>query len=155
MIIIETKNGPFIINEREAIGCSFDKAKAKAVITFNRDIAEEIYPNGECKVLHPTVEYNDVECVRYVSDSKPTEYMWEGSEVERQNRIIADLHKRNDTLKEAENKLVEKLHRFACDVLAIVDSQFSQMPKDIRVRLKDMGEKVKSEALNWHYPIAG
>ena len=42
MIIIETKTGPHMINERETIGCSFDKEKGEAIVTYNRDPREVV-----------------------------------------------------------------------------------------------------------------
>ena len=42
MIIIETTKGPHMINERETIGCSFDKEKGEVIVTYNHDPREVV-----------------------------------------------------------------------------------------------------------------
>ena len=53
MIIIETTKGPHMINERETIGCSFDKEKGEAVVTYNHEPREVVS-------FHDGVPYADI-----------------------------------------------------------------------------------------------
>ena len=86
MIIIETKTGPHMINERENIGCSFDKAKGEAIVTYNRDPREVVsFHEGIplSKTEYPSVTFTDVEDVIYVTDQNTGSYHYNGSEIER------------------------------------------------------------------------
>ena len=96
MIIIETKTGPHMINERETIGCSFDKAKGEAIVTYNRDPREVVsFHEGIplSKKEYPSVTFTDVEDVIYVTDQNSGSYRYQGSEIER----LQDQVKKNVT----------------------------------------------------------
>ena len=91
MIIIETKTGPHMINERETIGCSFDKAKGEAIVTYNRDPREVVsFHEGIplSKTEYPSVTFTDVEDVIYVTDQNSGSYRYQGSEIERLQEVV-------------------------------------------------------------------
>jgi hypothetical protein len=91
MIIIETKTGPYMINERETIGCSFDKAKGKAIVTYNREPREVVsFHEGTpiSKTEYPSVTFTDVEDVIYVTDQNSGAYRYHGSEIERLQKMV-------------------------------------------------------------------
>ena len=93
MIIIETKTGPHMINERETIGCSFDKEKGEAIVTSNRDPREVVsFHEGMpiSRTEYPSVTFTDVEDVIYVTDQNTGSYHYNGSEIE---RLKAELEK--------------------------------------------------------------
>lgn len=81
MIIIETKTGPHMINERETIGCSFDKEKGEAIVTYNRDPREVLsFHEGAPtrRTEYPSVTFTDVEDVIYVTDQNSGSYRYQG-----------------------------------------------------------------------------
>ena len=91
MIIIETKTGPHMINERETIGCSFDKANGEAIVTYNRDQREVVsFHEGTpiSKTEYPSVTFTDVEDVIYVTDQNSGAYRYQGSEIERLQEMV-------------------------------------------------------------------
>lgn len=91
MIIIETKTGPHMINECETIGCSFDKAKGEAIVTYNRDPHEVVsFHDGIplSKKEYPSVTFTDVEDVIYVTEQNSSSYRYQGSEIERLQEVV-------------------------------------------------------------------
>lgn len=94
MIIIESKNGVYFVNESEIISFAFDQEKGEASYTLQSDRVIVEFRNGmpyESRIA--TVKYSDVESVRYVNSAKPKEYYYEGSEVKRLNGHITYLEK--------------------------------------------------------------
>ena len=86
MIIIETTKGPHMINERETIGCSFDKEQGEAVVPYNHEPREVVSFNDGVPVRrreYPTVTFTEVEDVIYVTDQHTGSYHYNGSEIER------------------------------------------------------------------------
>ena len=91
MIIIETTKGPHMINERETIGCSFDKKKGEAVVTYNHEPREVVSFNDGVPVSrreYPTVTFTEVEDVIYVTDQNTGSYQYNGSEIERLQSVV-------------------------------------------------------------------
>ena len=91
MIIIETTKGPHMINERETIGCSFDKEKGEAVVTYNHEPREVVSFNDGVPVSrreYPTVTFTEVEDVIYVTDQNTGSYHYNGSEIERLQSVV-------------------------------------------------------------------
>ena len=91
MIIIETTKGPHIINERETIGCSFDKEKGEVIVTYNHEPREVVsFHNGVpvSRREYPTVTFTEVEDVIYVTDQNKGSYHYNGSEIERLQSVV-------------------------------------------------------------------
>lgn len=81
MIIIETKTWTHMINDRDTIGCSFDKAKGEAIVTYNRDPREVLsFHEGAPtrRTEYPSVTFTDVEEVIYVTDQNSGSYRYQG-----------------------------------------------------------------------------
>ena len=71
MIIIETKNCPVLLNDREVRGVAFDKAKNEAIVTFANDMPQRMVAKGfglTSKFEYRTMTIADVEHVRYMGD---------------------------------------------------------------------------------------
>lgn len=86
MIIIETTNGPVMVNDHEVRGFQFDKKSGEAIVAFANDMPQRIV----MKELGMTSQFEDrtmnilyVEDVRYVGDRSSETYKYEGSEIER------------------------------------------------------------------------
>ena len=86
MIIIETTNGPVMVNDHEVRGFQFDKKSGEAIVAFANDMPQRIV----MKELGMTSQFEDrtmtilyVEDVRYVGDQSSETYKYEGSEIER------------------------------------------------------------------------
>ena len=80
-----------MINERETIGCSFDKAKGEAIVTYNRDPREVVsFHEGIplSKTEYPSVTFTDVEDVIYVTDQNTGSYHYNGSEIARLQDVV-------------------------------------------------------------------
>lgn len=70
-----------MINERETIGCSFDKEKGEAIVTYNRDPCEVLsFHEGAPtrRTEYPSVTFTDVEAVIYVTDQNSGSYRYQG-----------------------------------------------------------------------------
>ena len=84
MIIIETKNGPVLLNDREVRGVAFDKAKNEAIVTFANDMPQRMVAKGlgiASKFEDRTMTIADVEHVRYTGDKCSEIYTYKGSMV--------------------------------------------------------------------------
>ena len=84
MIIIETKNGPVLLNDREVRGVAFDKAKNEAIVTFANDMPQRMVMKGvglTSKFEDRTMTIADVEHVRYMGDKCSEIYTYKGSMV--------------------------------------------------------------------------
>ena len=93
MIIIETTKGHHMINEREIIGCSFDKEKGEVIVTYNHEPRDVVSFHDGVPVRrreYPTVTFIEVEDVIYVTDQNSGSYRYQGSEIERLKAEIAD-----------------------------------------------------------------
>ena len=91
MIIIETTKGPHMINERETIGCSFNKEKGEVIVTYNHEPREVVSFHDGVPVSqreYPTVTFTEVEDVIYVTDQNTGSYHYNGSEIERLKAIV-------------------------------------------------------------------
>ncbi len=93
MIIIETTNGPVMVNDREVRGFQFDKENGKVIVTFSSDMPQRIVMKG----LGMTSQFEDrtltieaVEDVRYVGDQNSEAYKYEGSEIEKLKKQLED-----------------------------------------------------------------
>ena len=93
MIIIETTNGPVMVNDREVRGFQFDKENGKVIVTFSSDMPQRIVMKG----LSMTSQFEDrtltieaVEDVRYVGDQNSEAYKYEGSEIEKLKKQLED-----------------------------------------------------------------
>lgn len=84
MIIIETKNGPVLLNDREVRGVAFDKAKNEAIVTFANDMPQRMVMKGAgfaSKFEDRTMTIADVEHVMYMGDQNSEKYTYQGSMV--------------------------------------------------------------------------
>ena len=84
MIIIETKNGPVLLNDREVRGMAFDKAKNEAIVTFANDMPQRMVMKGvelASKFEDRTMTIAEVEHVRYIGDQNSEKYTYQGSMV--------------------------------------------------------------------------
>ena len=142
MIIIETKTGPHMINERETIGCSFDKAKGEAIVTYNRDPREVVsFHEGIplSKKEYPSVTFTDVEDVIYVTDQNIGSYRYQGSEIERLQEVVKnDISYQTDLMAKCNQQatvieeyafflrrvsLHQKRHKFMKEELELLDKK--------------------------------
>jgi len=102
MIIIETTKGPHMINERETIGCSFDKEKGEVIVTYNHEPREVVSFHDGVPVSrreYPTVTFTEVEDVIYVTDQNTGSYHYNGSEIERLQEVVKnDVSFQNDLM---------------------------------------------------------
>ena len=142
MIIIEAKTGPHMINERETIGCSFDKAKGEAIVTYNRDPREVVsFHEGIplSKKEYPSVTFTDVEDVIYVTDQNIGSYRYQGSEIERLQEVVKnDISYQTDLMAKCNQQatvieeyafflrrvsLHQKRHKFMKEELELLDKK--------------------------------
>lgn len=86
MIIIETTNGPVMVNDREVRGFQFDKKSGEVVVTFANDMPQRIVLKQigiTSQFEDRTLTIKDVEDVRYVGEQSNGTYKYNGSEIER------------------------------------------------------------------------
>lgn len=91
MIIIETKNGPVLLNDREVRGVAFDKAKNEAIVTFANDMPQRMVTKGlglASKFEDRTMTIADVEHVMYMGDQNSEAYTYKGSMVEKLEIVL-------------------------------------------------------------------
>lgn len=91
MIIIETKNGPVLLNDREVRGMAFDKAKNETIVTFANDMPQRMIMKGvglASKFEDRTMTIADVEHVRYMGDQNSENYTYKGSMVETLEEVL-------------------------------------------------------------------
>ena len=90
-----------MINECETIGCSFDKEKGEAVVTYNHDPREVLSFHDGVPVSqreYPTVTFTEVKYVIYVTDQNSGSYHYNGSEIERLKAELEKEKRENDIL---------------------------------------------------------
>ena len=81
MIIIETNNGPRFVNDQTIESVYFDSDKGEVWVT----------PKEGNNILPVFPTYINVENVRFISQSQPTEYIYKGSSVEQLAKQLEDL----------------------------------------------------------------
>ena len=91
MIIIETKNGPVLLNDREVRGMAFDKANNEAIVTFANDMPQRMLAKQvglTSKFEDRTMTIADVEHVRYTGDKCSENYTYKGSMVDTLEKVL-------------------------------------------------------------------
>lgn len=91
MIIIETKNGPVLLNDREVRGVAFDKAENEAIVTFANDMPQRLVSKGlglDSKFEDRTMTIADVEHVMYMGDQNSEKYTYQGSRVTTMEEVL-------------------------------------------------------------------
>lgn len=146
MIIIETKTGPHMINERETIGCSFDKEKGEAIVTYNRDPREVLsFHEGAPtrRTEYPSVTFTDVEDVIYVTDQNSGSYRYQGSEIERLQEVVKnDISYQTDLMVKCNQQaaVIEEYAFFLCRV-----SPYQKWHKFMKEELELLDRKVREK----------
>ena len=144
MIIIETTKGPHMINERETIGCSFDKAKGEAIVTYNRDPREVVSFHEGVPVSrreYPTVTFTEVEDIIYVTDQNNDSYHYQGSEIERLQEVVKnDISYQTDLMVKCNQqaKVIEEYAFFLCRI-----GPYQQWHKFLKDEMELLDKKVR------------
>ena len=111
-----------MINERETIGCSFDKEKGEVIVTYNHEPREVVSFHDGVPVSrreYPTVTFTEVEDVIYITDQNTGSYHYNGSEIE---RLKAELEK-----EKRENSIIYEHSRFMREWFFIYQNAFDNI----------------------------
>lgn len=131
MIIVTTITGNFFINDKNYSLIEHDK-DGGIVEVKNND--KEIFP----------YKIKDVKSVTYITESSPTEFTFKDTgEVEKEEHIEL-LYK---ALEYAENDL----RSFASEMIGLVQTYGSMMPKQVCKQMRDHGEQMKAKVNHEEY----
>ena len=135
-----------MINEHETIGCSFDKVKGEAIVTYNRDPREVVsFHEGIplSKKEYPSVTFTEVEDVIYVTDKNTGSYHYNGSEIERLKAIVKkDISENTDLMVRCnqQSRIIEEYAFFLRRV-----SPHQQWHKYLKEELELLDKKVREK----------
>ena len=146
MIIIETTNGPVMVNDREVRGFQFDKKSGEVVVTFANDMPQRMVMKGlgiTSQFEDRTLTIKDVEDVRYVGEQSNETYKYEGSEVERLQAIVKQNIGENTDLIARCNKLAFIIEEYAFFLRRIAPHQewYKGLGKEMELLDKKVREK--------------
>lgn len=144
MIIIKTKAGDMLVNDREIISVQHDR-EAHTVNIGKKTVGTlSMWSN-------PPVEH--VESVNYINDQTGTEWKDNGSQVEQLQRELADRKTELGYCYEMNKKLEDNLRSFASEMIQIVQYHHDDIPTDICGQMRNHGEDMKKIAndRDWLY----
>ena len=135
-----------MINERETIGCSFDKEKGEAVVTYNNEPREVVSFHDGVPVSrreYPTVTFTEVEDVIYVTDQNTGSYHYNGSEIERLQSVVKnDISYQTDLIVKC-NQQAAVIEEYAFFLRRV--SPHQQLHKFMKEELDLLAKKVRQK----------
>ena len=133
MIIIETKTGQILVNEKEIVS-----------VMHNRE-AHTVYiskPTSGMMYRQPPIE--QVESVNYINDQTGTEWKDSGSEIEYLRRQMESLKHELSCQTEIINRAHNRLRSLGHECVQWVQYYHEHMPKELCGQMRDRGEQEKS-----------
>ena len=143
MIIIKTKTGQTLVNDREIIS-----------VSHNRE-AHTVYvskPTSGTMYRQPPIE--QVESVNYINDQTGTEWKDSGSEIEYLRREMESLKLELSCQTEINKRTRERLRSLGHECVQWVQYYHKDMPKELCEQMRNRGEEEKAYVNNnedWMY----
>lgn len=143
MIIIKTKNGAVLVNDKEIITLRHDIEKHTATIIRN---GGPMFNRGE--------PITQVESIIFTNDATKTEWKDDGSEVKCLKESVKNYKLELSCLKEIIGELEYRLRNLGHNCVQWVQYYHEKMPKELCEQMRNQGEEAKkyvNDGESWMY----
>ena len=137
MIIIKTKKGDVFVNEKETQIVQHDRENEWVVIRSHKE--------------GPNCVVRDVEGIIYTNEAQPTQWMDEGSEVERLTKNCVKYRVMINKWRKIYDNINNDFFRFIVDMIHVAEHHREQLPADVLKAIIDRAEELKPKVLHYEY----